>query len=164
MKRFFLFLCLAAVPVLFASCSVPQYVSAQADYNAYWSGRSYADIIKAYGAPSRETSDGSDGAILIYERSMVETTTSSDYPMYGYGPYFGYRGWWGGFGPTIRTTTATTNDYVHFYVNADNKCYQVRTNQVKEDGQRIDPSLTFMACLGGVTLGSILLRIIFPVF
>lgn len=158
MKRLILLLCLVAVPVLFSSCSVTNYVPAQADYNAYWAGRSYADIIKAYGAPDRETSDGSDGVILVYERSFVTTTTEPDYPFYG--PYHYYRPW--GFGPSIRTTTATTNDYVHFYITADNVCYQVRTNQMKAEGERVDGTLSFMAVIGGLTAVSVLTAIFLP--
>lgn len=140
MKRCLLLCSLVAAVFAFSSCSTTRYVSAQDDYNAMWRGHSYAEIINAYGAPDRETADGADGIILVYERTTVTTSTSTDGFYYHspwlYGPYYGP------WGPTLRTTTTTDNDYVHFYVNNEDKCYAVRTNQMKADGKQIDTGLT----------------------
>lgn len=163
MKRLVLLICLVAVPFLFSSCSVTQYASAQEDYNSFWAGRSYADIIKAYGAPARETSDGQNGVILIYEQAQVVSTTEADYPLYGYGPYPYYRRW-GIFGPSLRTVTATTNDYVHFYITEDNVCYAVKTNQMKPVGEKVDGLLTTMAVIGGISFTGVLLGFLVPFF
>lgn len=125
MKRFLILAAAVASMMLMVSCAATKLVSVEPDFNNMWVGRAHADIINTYGAPDREVSDGSDGLILVYERTTVNTSLSQD--MF---PYYHYP-----FGPTIRTTTQTDKDYVHFYINADNLCYQVRTNQMKPVGK-----------------------------
>ena len=64
MKRIILFL---AVILSAVSCTTYRYVSATPDLQSAWIGKTHADVVRAYGAPTRECSDGADGYILIYE-------------------------------------------------------------------------------------------------
>ena len=158
MKHCLLLCSIIAAVFALSSCSTTRYVSAQDDYNAIWRGHSYAEIINAFGAPDRETADGADGIILVYERTTVTTSTTAD--GYMYRPYF-YGPFGGPWGPTIRTTTETDKDYVHFYVNKEDKCYAVRTNQMKADGKEINTPLTvatatFCTLLGVGIIGGII--------
>lgn len=153
MKHCLLLCGLVAALFALSSCSTTRYVSVEGEYNDMWRGHTYAEVIKAYGAPDRETADGAGGIILIYERTTVTTSTTSD----GYyRPYY-YYPW----GPTLRTTTSTEKDYVHFYIDKEDKCYQVKTNQVKPDGTQVDTGQTIAAATIGTALGVALICSIF---
>lgn len=141
MKRIVLLLSVIVAAFMLSSCSTTRFVSAQDDYNSYWTGHSYAEIINAYGAPDRETSDGQDGVILIYEKEITTTVTRSDM-FYHYYP----------FGPSFTTTTSNAKEYVHFYVNPSKVCYQVKTNSVKAAGKEVDTVRTVFAAVGGTLL------------
>lgn len=121
MKRFLLFALTALSALLLSACATVNLVSVEPEFNDMWVGHEHAELIKAYGAPDREVSDGEGGVILVYERTTVSTSTQSDSPFFYHYP----------FGPTFRTTTRTDRDYVHFYVNASGLCYQVKTNQMR---------------------------------
>ena len=73
MKRFLILLLVALAAV---SCTTPRYVSRQPSMEVEWIGRTHADIVRAFGAPSREVSDGADGVILVYEE--MYTTYETD--------------------------------------------------------------------------------------
>lgn len=125
MKRFFLTALIAAAALLLSSCATTRLVSIETDLNDMWVGHAHSELIQAYGAPDREVSDGEGGIILVYEKTTVSTSMSSDSPFFYRYP----------FGPSIRTTTRTDKDYVHFYLNSESLCYQVRTNQMKPVGR-----------------------------
>ena len=157
--RVFTIIAATAVLLLAASsCSTTRYVSAQSDYTATWVGRPTADIIAECGAPDRETTDGSNGRILVYEDFHTEVITRS------YPGYYGYYGPWGHpWMGDYRTESHTEKSYVHFYVNSNDRCYQVITNHVKPDGTQIDPAMTAVGTVGGIVLGTMALRaLLFP--
>ncbi|MBP5625463.1 MAG: hypothetical protein J6W98_00935 [Bacteroidales bacterium] len=115
MKRCFFFLLTAILTAV--SCSTPRYVSSQPDMQDQWIDRSHAEIIREFGAPTREHSDGANGKILVYER--FETTSHTSEFMGSYS-----------------TTVENNRIYKEFYLDADDYCYDVRTNEVQRDGNR----------------------------
>jgi len=145
MKITKLFVLLAAMVAL-SSCATSHLVSQEANMNAAWVGKTHADVIKTFGAPDREATDGNNGMVLIYEQIYTRSHTSS----YGYGGPWGP--WGGPWGPDINTTVYTDKDYVHFYINPTGNVYQVKTNLMASDGTKtIDPAMTIV----GVGFGTV---------
>jgi len=130
MKKFIISLSLAAMAALaLCSCSNTVYVSLEPNANAYWCGKTHAEVVQTYGAPTRETSDGQGGKILIYEETKTTVNTySTDTPVYGgfYGFYYHMSG-------PVHTNTEvnTETDYAHFFINDKGVCYKVSTNLKK---------------------------------
>lgn len=131
MKRYLILLAVALLSVV--SCSVPRYVSLEPDLQDEWILRSHAEIVRSFGAPNREVSDGADGQILVYEDFY--TTHETDEFMGDY-----------------TTTSQEYRNFKEFYLNADGICYDVRTNESIQSGRRIDWVETiFTALLIGAT-------------
>lgn len=143
---------LATAMLGLCSCSSTRYVSAQPEIEAAWTGKTYAEIVQANGAPGRETSDGADGVILVYEnvRSFADTYA------YNYGPYYGW-----GRGTNLNTEIRNQTDYIHFFIGADNVCYKVKTNLLKADGTEINTGATVAASIGGALTATLILLTIF---
>lgn len=135
MKRFLILLLVALAAV---SCTTPRYVSRQPSMEVEWIGRTHADIVRAFGAPSREVSDGADGLILVYEEMF--TTYETDR-----------------WGSTMTTTGLEHRNFSEFFLTADGICYDVRTNTLMQSGRRFDYFSTF-----GIILGSLLLILSLP--
>ena len=123
MKRCFFFLLTAILTAV--SCSTPRYVSSQPDMQGQWIDRSHAEIIREFGAPTRELSDGADGKILVYER--FETTSHTSEFMGSYS-----------------TTVENNRIYKEFYLGADDYCYDVRTNEQRRDGRQFSFLKSFL--------------------
>jgi len=142
-----LVLLLASACAAFCSCTTTLYVSAQDDIEAVWKGKSYAEIVQINGAPHRETSDGNDGVILVYEAlNTYSHTYANNYP----GPWYG--GWYGS--TTYSTEVHNEVDYIHFYIGKDKLCYGVKSNLMKENGKKVNTGATVAASVGGaVALG-----------
>ena len=127
-NRFFRMSFLAAAVLVAASCASTKsftsssgrvrnkYVSAEAQYNEEWRGRSHAEIVLAFGAPDREVSDGSNGCILVYEKVTQDTRVSEDYVQFGSAKSY-------------TTSTSYDKSYTHFYIGEDGLCYNVKTNK-----------------------------------
>lgn len=113
--------------VSLSSCATVNYVAAEKEYSAAWVGQTHSAIISSYGAPEREVTDGNGGLILVYEKKTTIVDNSFGHP-YGYG-----WGWGWGYG-TNTVQASTTTDYVHFYVNPQGICYQVKTNMCLPGG------------------------------
>ena len=77
-------------------------------------GKSKKDIINQYGPPTRETSDGGDGTILIYEDKGSFTTTTYD----EYHTYY---------------NTKSNDKYKWFYFDSKGKCTLVKSNCITKD-------------------------------
>jgi hypothetical protein len=97
---------------------------------AEWVGRSHADIVRNFGAPTREVSDGADGVILVYE--SFYTTHETDH-----------------LGSTITTTSEEHRNYKEFSIGTDEICYEVRTNEKMADGKVFDKGGTILASIFG---------------
>ena len=48
-----------------SSCATAKYVSVEDDMNNEWVGRRHSEIVREFGAPDRETSDGKNGTIKV---------------------------------------------------------------------------------------------------
>jgi len=133
MKR--LTLLLATVATLFSvsSCFVT-YESLEPYANKAWQGKTHAQIVQTYGAPTREVSDGQGGTILCYEQSRAVVNTTTDNI-----PYGGIYGFYYHMSANTRTETTIETDYANFFVGKDKICYKVETNlqrEVKEDNKK----------------------------
>ena len=117
MKRYIILL--AAALLCAVSCSVPRYISSEPGLQDEWILRSHAEIVRSFGAPSREVSDGADGQILVYEDYY--TTHDTDEFMGDY-----------------TTTSQEFRNFKEFYINKEGICYDVRSNETIQSGRRID--------------------------
>ncbi|MCR5549141.1 MAG: hypothetical protein K6F25_10380 [Bacteroidales bacterium] len=133
-------LVLAAVSL--SSCAPAGYISKEAEFNNAWVGKTHQEIVAAYGAPTREVTDGKDGTILVYE----EFSTSV------YGPAYPYRHYpWGGwYGHDVYTRT--NRDYADFFINGEGTCYLVRSNIALPGGEYDRASHTAVAVIAGVAV------------
>lgn len=109
----------------FCSCTTTRIVSKQNDYTQSYVGATHQQIVSNLGAPDRQTSDGNGGTILIYEKTTVVSSSQSVatkefMTLNSYTP--GNR--------TVTSSTANTS-YVHFFIDNEGKCYQVKTNHAK---------------------------------
>ena len=118
MKRIILFL---AVILSAVSCTTYRYVSATPDLQSAWIGKTHADVVRAYGAPTRECSDGADGYILIYESFRTHYDTWMDGSI---------------------NSSREIRDFKEFYFGPDHICYDVRSNDTSFAGRRFDAGKT----------------------
>lgn len=105
---------LLASSILLISCHTTQYVSLQDDYNAKLNGKTHAEIIELLGPPDRTTSDGKDGEILIYEVKSQQGSSAK-------GKY------------TNSINLTETKKQTNVFVDANKVCYNVTTDDVKEE-------------------------------
>lgn len=121
MKFFKIIAVLMAVAAL-TSCSSARFVSAEEELNEQWVGASHHDIVREFGAPDRETTDGDGGVILIYEEISRSYDTDED-------THFGL------FDTDYTTTVRENKHFMHFFIGRDGVCYLVKSNYVKADGR-----------------------------
>ena len=126
MKKVFYLIVAAALFLSLSSCSVfnqSNVVAASQSLGglntSMWTGKSRNAIMVRFGVPDREVSDGADGVILVYEdiETVIKTTTSEN-------THFGM------FDTDYETKgkTTTTRRFAEFFINAENHCYNVRSN------------------------------------
>lgn len=111
---------LSAAVICLASCSLTRTIPVEAEYNAEWQGKSYSEIVMHFGAPDRVEYDGMNGQILVYENFTTVKTTDVD-------THFGR------FDPDYTTKVKTDKDYIHFFLNGNNVCYLVKSNEERTD-------------------------------
>ena len=92
------------------------YESAQDDYNRRYRGYTRSQIINELGAPDRVVSIDGSSVILIYEKYTSWISRPIDPLGLGIGSY----------------TETTNRIFEEFYIDSNYKCYNVRTNKVKE--------------------------------
>lgn len=126
-----IFLLISVASFLLASCSVT-YESLEPYANKMWQGKTHAEIIQTYGAPTREVSDGMGGVILCYEQSRAVVNTTTDTP------YGGLYGFYYHMAANTRTETTIETDFANFFIGKDKICYKVETNLKREvkDGDK----------------------------
>ena len=126
MKKIGILFSFLILVLLYSSCTSTVYLSKQSDYYNQYVGQSERSIIRAWGAPTRETSDGDTGKILVYEQ-LSSTTSSSSGTMASSSALTG---------PIITsdaTSSITTSTaFAQFFMDKDGICYDVKTNHVKE--------------------------------
>ncbi len=106
-----------------ASCYTTNYYSysLQDQYNSAYRGCSKAQIINRIGAPSRTTSNGNGGEILIYENFRSTTIGTANASAYAYGNSANAYG-------NSYSYTFNGRNFAEFYIDNNDRCYQVRTN------------------------------------
>lgn len=137
MKKFLMFfkllICVCICVTLLSSCysiTVPEFCQSDIivdDFPAFRKnvvGVSYNQIVTKMGPPQRREPDGAGGNILIYENTTTTTISKTLAKAYNVNYYTGT------YTPGAETTTRyiRNTDYVQFYVNSNNDCYDVRTN------------------------------------
>lgn len=120
------------------SCSTPRYISSASALKSEWVGRSHAEIIQRFGAPSREVSNGADGLILVYE-SFYTTHKTEEFM----GDY--------------TTTSRECRDFKEFYLRANGICYDVRTNETVRDGNKFSVAGTIGLATGCLLVTALIL-------
>lgn len=113
-------------------------------------GVSYNQIVTKMGAPQRREPDGAGGNILIYENTTTKTISNTLAKAYNVNIFTGT------YTPGAETTTRYINqtDYIQFYVNANNVCYDVRTNIPMTHTEKSAPyKSTYEKIHWGKTLG-----------
>jgi len=135
---------LSAMTLAVCACTTTHYVPAEEDIENIWKGKTYSEIVQMNGAPDRESSDGENGLILVYEnvRTMADSYANNFGGGYWYGP-------WGHNSTSISTEVRNEVDYIQFYIGADKVCYKVRSNLMKADGTEPDRNGTIAAAVGG---------------
>ncbi|MBP5567068.1 MAG: hypothetical protein J6X57_06270 [Bacteroidales bacterium] len=83
-------------------------------YNSLYQGQSHEQIVKDFGAPDREVSDGADGYILVYEKYY----STSRYDSMGY------------------VDREVDKSYIQFFIDKQGICYNVMTNRLSPDQQK----------------------------
>ena len=140
MKYFALKLSLLSLSFLATSCYTTRSIYA-GNPNLRQLGNSRASILANYGAPDRQTDDGSGGQILVYEQVGRVTLTrdnslsqsrvnSAGAVVYGDGATVGASqsvGSYSSSGSSL-TQSAEVKAYKQFFVNNQNVVYYVRTN------------------------------------
>ena len=97
---------LIAVPVIFLVKHVKkQQIKTENELNS-WIGKQQKDLLSGYGAPTRTSTDGSNGQILVYEKVSQFTHTKNGYP----------------YVETLKSST-------QFFINSENIIYKyLKTN------------------------------------
>lgn len=123
--------------ILLSSCSLVRFQPLEQEYNNTWTGRSYAEIVREFGAPDRVEYDGKDGNILVYEEFSTVSSTDVD-------THFGR------FDPDYTTTVRTDKEYVQFFLDSDNTCYLVKSNKSRADQKSLRNARISLGVTGGV--------------
>ena len=84
------------------------YVSGSDYYNSAYRGHTHGQIVKEYGAPDRQVSDGEGGYILVYETYH----TSSHVDNMGFVDH------------------SVRKSYIQFFMDKNGVCYNVKTNKL----------------------------------
>lgn len=130
----FRYLLIAAAAIALTGCSSYNnlsrtYVSGNDYYNSTYRGHTHGQIVKEYGAPDREVSDGEDGYILVYETYH----TSSHVDNMGFIDH------------------SVRKSYIQFFMDRNGVCYNVRTNKLTPG--EADAALAAIAISSGVISG-----------
>lgn len=88
-------------------------------------GKTGKEIIRMMGPPTRETTDGGDGTILIYEANAGNTTKVT-YTKYN----------------TYYKTTQNPDEYSWFYLDSKGMCTYVKTNCLTKQVRARDGAAT----------------------
>lgn len=121
-RKFFIALALLSMTTSLVSCYTYEtvtkyrYESAQDDYNRRYRGYTRSQIINELGAPDRVVPIDGSSVILVYEKYTSSISRPIDPLGLGIGSY----------------TETTSRIFEEFYIDSNSKCYNVRTNKIKE--------------------------------
>lgn len=137
MKRFLIIIVGFMLCSWLTSCYTNQLVPvSNQEVEAIWKGQPKKNIIYKFGPPTRETSDGDNGTILVYEYNVgSNTTTKTTYNQYD---------------NTKREQSNTNyvNEHVWFYLNSEGVCVGVRNNHFKKQERVYDSRATIALVCG----------------
>lgn len=121
-KNIFIALALLGMTTSLVSCYTYEtvtkyrYESAQDDYNRRYRGYTRSQIINELGAPDRVVPVDGSSVILVYEKYTSRISRPIDPLGLGIGSY----------------TETTNRIFEEFYMDSNSRCYNVRTNKIKE--------------------------------
>ena len=133
MKKALLLFVIALAALFTTSCRTTYNVSLQPELEDLLVGRTYAEIIDAFGAPDRTTPDGRGGQIIVYEDVCLHTNGTVN-----------------SWTRSISLATESSKGFTHMYMTDSDVCYQVRTNREKEVSKfSLGKTIGLVAGLGG---------------
>ena len=121
-RKIFIALTLLSMTTSLVSCYTYEtvtkyrYESAQDDYNRRYRGYTKSQIINELGAPDRVVPVDGSSAILVYEKYTSSISRPIDPLGLGIGSY----------------TETRNRIFEEYYIDSNSKCYNVRTNKIKE--------------------------------
>lgn len=119
-----------AVCFLMTSCYTTQNVllSSQ-ELKERYIGKTEKEVIQMMGPPTRETTDGGDGSILIYESNAGSTTKVNTTKLTD--DYY-----------ITRSNTTNQENYSWFYFDSKGVCTYVKTNSLTKQVRAFNPGMT----------------------
>lgn len=121
-RKIFIALTLLSMTTSLVSCYTYEtvtkyrYESAQDDYNRRYRGYTRSQIINELGAPDRVVPVDGSSVILVYEKYTSSISRPIDPLGLGIGSY----------------TETRNRIFEEYYIDSNSKCYNVRTNKIKE--------------------------------
>ena len=103
-------------------------------------GKTGKEIMQMMGPPTRETTDGGDGAILIYEANAGSTTKLKTTKLND--NYY-----------ITRSNTTNQENYSWFYLNSKGICTYVKTNCLTKQARAYNEKLTFLLVFSSMLIG-----------
>ena len=128
MRRFLIIIVGFIICAWMTSCYTTQNVllSSQ-ELKEYYVGKTKQQLIQMMGPPTRETTDGGDGTILVYEKNGGSTTKAT------YNEYLN---------TTYYNSTQNPNNYAWFYLDSKGVCTHVKTNCLTKRARAYNPGFT----------------------
>lgn len=140
MKKTLLLIGIVLTALFSTSCRTTYNVSLQPELENLLIGRTYAEIIDAFGAPDRTTPDGRGGQIIVYEDIQLQTNGTIN-------PWT----------KSVSLATESSKGFIHIYITDMDVCYQVKTNREKEVSEfSKGKTIGLVAGVGGGTLLTLL--------
>ena len=141
MKRFFIVIVGLMLCSWMTSCySIQPVLLSSQELKERYIGKTEKEIIQMMGPPTRETTDGGDGSILIYESNAGSTTKVNTTKLTD--DYY-----------ITRSNTTNQENYSWFYFDSKGVCTYVKTNCLTKQARAYDSKLTALAgVLGGLAV------------
>lgn len=140
MKKTLLLVGIVLTALFSTSCRTTYNVSLQPELENLLIGRTYAEIVDAFGAPDRTTPDGRGGQIIVYEDIRLQTNGTIN-------PWT----------KSVSLATESSKGFIHIYITDMDVCYQVKTNREKEVSEfSKGKTIGLVAGVGGGTLLTLL--------
>ena len=97
-----------ACSILLVSCYTTQYSPLQNEYNAQFTGKTYAEIVEKVGPPDRVVPDGQGGEIMVYESKKQR-----------------------GYAINGSVNLLESKNQTSIYIDENKVCYKVKSDDVK---------------------------------
>lgn len=119
--------CLSYILILsvFTSCVTTSMVSRESEYVEAFNGKNYQFIVSKLGAPTRTVDNNVGGNILIYENLMSSNVLNL-------------------------SNSTKQNEFIHFYMDSNDVCYDVKTNHMKEEVKSKEGGDWYLYVIGAV--------------